>query len=89
MSRKQRPSTPPQPRPPGEVLGNAAYTLDEFRARTGLSISAFRSLRRRGLRTVRVGKRVYISGADWLHFLQGAPDGGDIRLAEQQRRHDG
>lgn len=56
---------------PGTVYADAVYRADELKARMGWREAAFRSACRRGLKTHRVGKRVYIAGADAIAFLTG------------------
>lgn len=56
---------------PGTVYADAVYRADELKARMGWREAAFRSACRRGLKTHRVGKRVYITGADAIAFVTG------------------
>jgi hypothetical protein len=60
---------------PGLITADALYRADELKARMGWRNAAFRAACRKGLRTHRVGKRVFISGADVLAFVQ--REGGD------------
>jgi hypothetical protein len=55
---------------PGLIASNTLYRADELKARMGWRNAAFRAACRRGLRTHRVGKRVFIAGADVLAFVQ-------------------
>ena len=45
------------------------YTLKEFMSRMGLTETAMRALRRRGLKVARVGKRAFIPGLFAIAFL--------------------
>jgi len=56
---------------PGMVRAEAVYRADELKARMGWREAAFRAACRRGLKTHRVGKRVYIAGADAIAFVTG------------------
>jgi hypothetical protein len=56
---------------PGTVYSDAVYRADELKARMGWREAAFRSACRSGLKTHRVGKRVYITGADAIAFVTG------------------
>jgi hypothetical protein len=60
-----------QPVVPGTVYADAVYRADELKARMGWREAAFRAACRRGLKTHRVGKRVYITGADAIAFVTG------------------
>jgi len=56
---------------PGTVFADAVYRADELKARMGWKEAAFRAACRRGLKTHRVGKRLYVSGADAIAFVTG------------------
>jgi hypothetical protein len=56
---------------PGTVYADAVYRADELKARMGWREAAFRAACRRGLKTHRVGKRVYITGIDAIAFVTG------------------
>lgn len=60
---------------PGVIAADSLYRADELKARMGWRNAAFRAACRRGLRTHRVGKRVFVAGADVLAFVQ--QEGGD------------
>lgn len=62
----------------GVINRDAVYTVREFRNRMRLGSHIWRTVRR-GLRTIRLGRRVYIRGADWLAYLdrQAEQNGGD------------
>jgi hypothetical protein len=55
---------------PGLITADALYRADELKARMGWRNAAFQAACRKGLRTHRVGKRVFIAGADVLSFVQ-------------------
>jgi hypothetical protein len=61
---------------PGMVYTDAVYRADELKARMGWREAAFRAACRRGLKTHRVGKRVYVTGADAIAFVTGTGVGG-------------
>ena len=61
---------------PGTVYADAVYRADELKARMGWREAAFRAACRRGLKTHRVGKRVYIAGVDAIAFVTGKGVGG-------------
>lgn len=54
----------------GEIRRDAAYPLANFQRITGLGAKAVRQARRKGLRVIRVGRRSFIQGADWLDYLE-------------------
>lgn len=56
---------------PGAVYADAVYRADELKARMGWREAAFRAACRRGLKTHRVGKRVFIAGSDAIAFVTG------------------
>lgn len=55
---------------PASISTTEIYPLAEFQARTGLSDSAMRAARRRGLPVLRAGKRAFVFGQDFLAFLK-------------------
>jgi hypothetical protein len=55
---------------PGVIKADDLYRADELMARMGWRRAAFRAACRRGLRTLRVGKRLFIAGSDVLEFVQ-------------------
>jgi hypothetical protein len=57
-------------RAPGVVRDGEVYTDREFRARTGVGINALPRLERKGLRIIRLEKKVFIAGRDWINFLE-------------------
>ena len=46
------------------------YTIEEAKRRLGWTDSAYRALKRRGLRVMKSGKRCYLSGREILRFLE-------------------
>lgn len=60
---------------PGTIFSDALYRADELKARMGWKDAAFRAACRKGLKTHRLGKRVYVTGADVLSFVR--QQGGD------------
>ena len=56
-------------RPPEEISVFGCYSIAEFRQRAGLSLSAWRAVRRKGLPVRRIGKRHFVLGLDWWLFL--------------------
>lgn len=52
------------------IQGDALYTLREFQARMGLEKAAWRSLKRKGLPTIKQGRRVYISGRAAIEWFE-------------------
>lgn len=56
---------------PGVIKKDALYSRNEIKARMGWTESSFRAARRKGLRTHRVGKRVYVTGVDAIAFVTG------------------
>lgn len=54
----------------GVIEPQILYRLDEAMKRAGWGRKAFDAARRRGLRTLRSGKRVYVKGCDLLGFIE-------------------
>jgi len=54
----------------GVIRADAAYSLAEFKARTGMGRDAMTEARKRGLTVRRSGTRSYILGQDWLAYLE-------------------
>lgn len=52
------------------VLADAAYPLELLRSITGLDGWAVRNAQRNGLRTVTVGRRKFVLGADFIAYLK-------------------
>lgn len=55
----------------GVVSAHDLYTLRQVAQRLGLTDSALRELRRRGLPVIRTGKRGFISGRQLIEFFEG------------------
>lgn len=60
----------------GAISAAEAYPKAVFMRRVGMTRSSFASACREGLRTVKIGKRSHVLGADWLTFLASRPGGG-------------
>lgn len=60
---------------PGVIDRNHAYSVREFRRRTGLGDYAYAQARKAGLRVIKVGKKPYVLGSDWLDFLSRCASG--------------
>lgn len=58
------------PAPGGVISANAAYSLDQVKARLGLGTAALRTARRKGLIVRRVGRRSFVMGRDLLDFIE-------------------
>lgn len=54
----------------GTISEFEILTLDAFRRRLGLSVSAWRSMRAAGAPVARIGKRTYISGKLWCRWVE-------------------
>jgi len=54
---------------PGVVNAHEVYTLPELQERLQLGEWAMRQARRSGLRMVKIGRRKYVKGADFLDYL--------------------
>lgn len=50
------------------IHADSVYPVELFREITGLSEEAYAKARQRGLRTAKVGKRVFVVGSSWLEF---------------------
>ena len=58
--------------PTGGVINSGElYTIVQLKVRLGLTDSALRKLRRRGLPVIRTGKRAFVSGRKVIEFLEG------------------
>ena len=67
-------------RTPGVIRADEAYSVAEFRRRTGLGDYAWRQIRRK-LRVVEVGRKRFILGGDWLAFLSRVTEDQDQEKA--------
>jgi hypothetical protein len=57
-------------RAPGVIRADEVYTIEEFRARTGLGETWRRRARRKGLRILYVNSRAFICGRDFIDFVE-------------------
>ena len=55
---------------PGIIEPDVLYTLQEFRDRSRLSESAYKSAKQTGLKTRKAGKRVYVLGSDFIEWVK-------------------
>ena len=72
FKRRQPPQASPKPEAcelSGQINPDALYRADEARSRAGWGKEAFASARKRGLKTHRCGKRVYVWGAELIAFI--------------------
>jgi len=60
---------------PSFVEPGHLYTLVDVKARMGWRDAAFRAAVRAGLKTHRLGKRLYVLGSDLIAFVTGAKEG--------------
>lgn len=56
--------------PPGVIVADAVYTLDEFKACMRIGKHAMRTARNQGLKVRRHGQRAYILGRDAIAWLE-------------------
>ncbi|MBA2113075.1 hypothetical protein [Bremerella alba] len=54
----------------GVISVQELYTVSEFKARLGISNTAFRTLRQQGLKISRIGKRAYLVGRLAIEFFE-------------------
>jgi hypothetical protein len=54
----------------GVVRAGDVYSADEFCKRAGICLATLNQHRRCGLRVARIGKRLYVHGAEWVRFLE-------------------
>ncbi len=57
---------------PSFIDPERVYALREFISASGISYTAIRNAKRRGieLSTLKVGKRVFVRGRDGIHFIE-------------------
>lgn len=55
---------------PGFIEPDVLYRMDEFCRRAGWARKSWDAAKRRGLRTLKSGKRVYVKGSDALAFIE-------------------
>ena len=53
----------------GPIDSASIYTLQDFQERVGLARHAMMVARKQGLRTFRVGHRIYVRGSDFFEYL--------------------
>lgn len=53
----------------GIIRKEESYTLQEFLRRVAWRRAAFRAARKRGLKVVQSGARIFVRGSDWHDFL--------------------
>jgi len=70
MPRPPKPEPPPSKLLSGFIRADELYTLPELQRRLGIRHAAWRALRRKGLRSRQVGKRVLIFGQDFFEFVR-------------------
>ncbi len=56
--------------PPGFVMPEALYTIEEVKARLRMGNKTWRQLRRRGVEVIRFGRRHYIMGSMVIEALK-------------------
>jgi hypothetical protein len=69
-ARKRKQRGKPAPRPAGVIRDDTTYTLEEFRARTGLGEAWLRGARRSGLRVIYLAGRAFVRGRSFADFLE-------------------
>lgn len=62
---------------PGVLSASEVYTLPELQRRLRLGRHAVRAMRRRGLKVHRVANRAYVTGRDFLDFVEQQPTDGE------------
>jgi hypothetical protein len=65
----------PASRTPGVIRADEAYTVAEFKLRTRLGDYAYRELRLAGFPVVRIGRKFFVLGADWIEWLKRKKEG--------------
>ncbi len=53
----------------GTISADEVCEAGAFKRRFGIGTHAFTSMRRRGLRTIRIGAKVFVRGSDFIRFL--------------------
>lgn len=56
--------------PRGVISANELYTVQQLKRRLMFDDATLRGLRRKGLRCIRVGRRVYYSGRQVMEFFE-------------------
>ncbi|MFO0899318.1 MAG: hypothetical protein U0836_17985 [Pirellulales bacterium] len=71
---------PGRPRHEGIIDPTLLYRIDEFQRRVGWDEWATRAARKKGLKTIRAGRVVWVRGRDFFEYIdrlaagEGAPD---------------
>lgn len=65
--------------PPGFIVPEALYTIEEVKARLRMGQAVWRQFRRKGAKTIRFGRRDYITGAAVIEVF--------TRIANEAREH--
>jgi hypothetical protein len=63
--------------PPGVIVANAVYRLDEAAARLDWDITAVLEVRKNGLPIRMIGNRPYVLGSDLIAFISAGLDSKD------------
>ena len=63
------------PESPGNIDPGQLYRADEALARAGWKYSAFTEAKRRGLKTFKSGRRLYVRGEDLIEFITSDVEG--------------
>lgn len=73
--------------PPGFIVPEALYTIEEVKARLRMGNAVWRQLRRRGAKPIRFGQRHYITGAAVTEVFKNIAenDGKQPRIPEHRR----
>jgi len=72
-----RTATPERRGQIGAIDSTLIYPLRAFMQAAGMSQSAMREARRRGLSVIRIGKRGFVRGVDWNAFLEKIKDAAE------------
>lgn len=52
------------------IRADECYTIPEFRRRADMGDYSFRGAKAAGLKIIKIGRKHYVRGADWLAFLE-------------------
>ena len=55
----------------GTIEADTAYTVHEFRRRTGIGEYAYRQFVEKGMPTISIGRQIFIRGQDFIEWLGG------------------
>lgn len=53
----------------GKIEATAAYTMDEFKRQLSIGDHAWVTLRNKGLPIIKLGRQVFVRGADFIEWL--------------------